>query len=434
MSFYMSTIILTELLMLAMTLHVITYSGFAKIEKFWYLLTFISVMICSAAEFAVHCGAYDVKYAPVLTVITVIQFSLAPLLGVMFSGALGLHHQAKIAGVIFSLNLLVEIAAAPFGKIFYFNNKGYFRGEWFLVYEAFYIVSLIYLIISLIVVGRRFRHRDFWTIGMIVVILVAGIIPMTLYRINVTYIAIAISASICYIYYNDLVQQDIKAELLVNQKKMTSMQEHIISGLANLIENRDMETGEHILRTGEFVKLLAESARDDGVYADVIDDHFIILLNTLAPMHDIGKIVVSDRILKKPAKLDVDEYNEMKKHAEVGGDVVREVLNGITDKSYQDFAADIATYHHEWWDGTGYPKKLKGEEIPLSARIMAIADVFDALISERCYKNPIPMDEAFNIIANESGTHFDPKLVEVFLNHRKEFENTANKALKTGAA
>ena len=432
MSFYMSTIILTELLMLAMTLHVITYSGFAKIEKFWYLLTFISVMICSAAEFAVHCGVYDVKYAPVLTVLTVIQFSLAPLLGVMFSGALGLHHQAKIAGVIFSLNLLVEIAAAPFGKIFYFNNEGYFRGDWFLVYETFYIVSLVYLIISLILVGKRFRHRDFFTIGMIVVILVAGIVPMTLYRVNVTYIAVAISASICYIYYNDLVQQDIKAELLVNQKKMTSMQEHIISGLANLIENRDMETGEHILRTGEFVKLLAESARNDGVYADVIDDHFIMLLNTLAPMHDIGKIVVSDRILKKPAKLDTDEFNEMKKHAEVGGDVVREVLNGITDKSYQDFAADIATYHHEWWDGTGYPKKLKGEEIPLSARIMAIADVFDALISERCYKNPIPMDEAFKIIANESGTHFDPKLVEVFLNHRKEFENTAQRALKTG--
>ena len=434
MSFYMSIIIITELLMLAMTLHVITYSGFTKIEKFWYLVTFISIMICTAAEFAVHCGVYDVKFAPVLTVLTVIQFSLAPLLGVMFSGALGLHKQARITSIVFSLNLLVEIAAAPFGKIFYFNNEGYFRGEWFLVYEAFYIVSLVYLIISLIIVGKRFRHRDFYTIGMIIIILIAGIVPMTLYRINVTYIAVAISASICYIYYNDLVQQDIKEELVINQRKMTAMQEHIISGLANLIENRYMETGEHILRTGEFVRLLAESARADGVYADVIDDHFIMLLNTLAPMHDIGKIVVSDRILKKPAKLDVDEYNEMKRHAEVGGDVVREVLNGITDKSYQDFAADIATYHHEWWDGTGYPKNLKGEEIPLSARIMAIADVFDALVSERCYKKPIPIDVAFNIIANESGTHFDPKLVEVFLNHRKEFEKTAIKALKTGIA
>ena len=208
------------------------------------------------------------------------------------------------------------------------------------------------------------------------------------------------------------------------------MQEHIISGLANLIENRDMETGEHITRTGRFVKLLAENAKKDGVYTDQIDTHFISLLSTLAPMHDIGKIIVSDTILKKPAKLTYEEFEEMKKHASLGGNVVREVLNGITEEEYVLFAADIATYHHERWDGTGYPKRLKGDEIPLSARIMAIADVFDALISERCYKKPIPPEDAVNIIIGESGSHFDPALVKVFSVHREVFIGNVSKITK----
>ncbi|MBR5741590.1 MAG: HD domain-containing protein, partial [Firmicutes bacterium] len=249
----------------------------------------------------------------------------------------------------------------------------------------------------------------------------AGIVPMTVARINVTYIAIAIAACLCYIYYNDLVQQDIKAELVEKQKKISAMQEHIIAGMANLIEHRDLETGEHVSRTSYYVKTLAEDARKDGVYADMIDDRFVALLHTLAPMHDIGKIIVEDRILRKPGKLTTDEFESMKQHAAVGGTVVHEALNGITDEEYLSFASDIATYHHEWWNGNGYPKGVAGEEIPLCARIMAIADVFDALISERCYKKAMPPDEAFEVIRAEAGTHFDPKLAEVFLNHRDEF-------------
>ncbi|MBQ3791866.1 MAG: HD domain-containing protein [Clostridia bacterium] len=223
-------------------------------------------------------------------------------------------------------------------------------------------------------------------------------------------------------------QQDILAELVANQKSVSSLQEHIISGLANLIENRDLETGEHITRTSAIVKALAENAKRDGVYAEQLTDRFIGFLVTLAPMHDIGKIVVSDVILKKPGKLTPEEFEQMKRHADVGGDVVREVLNGITDEEYVSFAADIATYHHERWDGTGYPKGLKGEEIPLSARIMALADVFDALVSERCYKKPMSPEEAFEIIAQESGSHFDPYLAKVFLDHREDFETvTKNK-------
>jgi response regulator RpfG family c-di-GMP phosphodiesterase len=188
-----------------------------------------------------------------------------------------------------------------------------------------------------------------------------------------------------------------------------------------LIENLDTETGGHVSRTAAFVETLARDARNDGVYSDALSDAFIDMIRMLAPMHDVGKIVVSDKILRKPGKLTEEEYEQMKQHTPAGGEIIREVLNGVADDEYISAAADIAACHHEKWNGKGYPKGLKGEEIPLSARIMAIADVFDALVSKRCYKEPIPADEAFRIIEEESGEHFDPKLVEVFLNHREDF-------------
>ena len=405
-----------------MILHVLNYSGFNKVQKRWYLLTFADIMLCAGAEYAVHCGYYDYSFAIPLTILTVLQFSAAPLLGVLFIGALGMKHQSKIVCVFFAVNLLTEIISAPFGWIFYFNQDGYFRGPFFIVYELFYFLSLIYLIISMSIVGKKFQKRDILTIIMILVIVIAGIIPMTIFKLNVTYLAIAIGAGLVYIYYNDLVQQDTMIQLLENQRKISNMQNHVISGLANLIENRDTDTGEHISRTSTFVRLLAEDAVADGVYVDAIDEHFIILMYTLAPMHDIGKILVPDSILKKPAKLTAEEFEQMKKHASLGGKVVNEILEGITDEEYLSFASDIATGHHEKWDGSGYPFGLKGEDIPLPARIMAIADVFDALISERCYKKAMPVDEAFEIIREGAGNHFDPKLVEVFLKHRQDFE------------
>lgn len=421
MTFYMCTILLTELLMIAMTIHVLTYTGFDRTQRMWFMLTFLAIMICAGAEFSVHCGIYIPAFRPLLTVLTVIQFSLAPMLAVLFSGALGLHRLARKATWGLVATAAAELVCAPFGLVFTFNESGYVRGPYFVIYEVFYVVGILYLAVSLLFVGKRFRHRDKPTILMIVVVLLAGILPMTVYKLNVTYIAIGISACLSYIYYNDLIQQDTREALVENQKKISDMQSHIISGLSSLIENRDMETGEHVARTSKYVKLLAENAAKDGVYADRIDEAFVASLYALAPMHDVGKIVVSDRILKKPGRLTSGEFEEMKRHAAAGGDVVRQILEGITDEDYIAFAADIATYHHERWDGAGYPAGLKGEEIPLSARIMAIADVFDALISERCYKKAMPVEEAFEIIRAESGTHFDPQLAEVFLRHKEDF-------------
>jgi response regulator RpfG family c-di-GMP phosphodiesterase len=235
-----------------------------------------------------------------------------------------------------------------------------------------------------------------------------------LFKVYVDYLGIGLCAALCYIYYNDLIQDDIQEKLVENQKKMQDMQAHTISGMANLIESRDLETGEHVTRTSQYVRTLAECARRDGVYADALDDRFISNLYMLAPMHDIGKIVVPDRILKKPGKLTEEEFEQIKRHASEGGRVVREVLSGVTDEEYVALASDIAAYHHERWDGTGYPTGVSGEDIPLAARIMAVADVFDALVSRRSYKEPYSFEDAMKIIDGDSGSHFDPTVVAAF--------------------
>ena len=423
MTIYMSAIVLTELLMLTMSLHVLNYPGITRAEKRWYLYTFIAIFFCAGAEFiAVHFDASGPEYTLPLTILDLMQFSLSPLLPVFFVGALGLRRQAAAAGSFFLLHVLAEIVSAPFGWIFYYDSAGnYIRGDYYIIYESFYIISLVFLIVCLIIVGRRFKHRDLFTIIMVFVVMVAAIIPLILFKVYTDYLGIGLCASLCYIYYNDLIQEDIQEKIVANQKKMQEMQTHTISGMANLIESRDLETGEHVTRTSEYARTLAEYAKRDGVYAEALDDQYISTLYMVAPMHDIGKIVVPDYILKKPGRLTPEEFDEIKRHASEGSRIVHEVLSGVADDNYVALASDIAMYHHERWDGTGYPTGLAGEAIPLCARIMAIVDVYDALISERCYKKPMPKENAFEIIRQESGTHFDPKVAEVFLNHREAF-------------
>ncbi len=423
MSLYAGAILLTELLMVAMMYHVAYYPGFTRVEKRWYLFVFISVFFCAGAEFAArHFDACGPSFALPLTILTVIQFSLSPMLPVFFSGALGLYRPAIAVGTVFCFHALAEIALAPFGLIFYFDETGkYIRGAYYIIYEIAYLLSLVFLIISMIVVSGRFKRRDLPTIIMAFVLMAAAIVPLILFKVYTDYIGIGLCAALCYIYYSDLIQEDIREKTSANQDRMFHMQEHTISTMSRLIENRDVERGGQGSRISEFVGTLAENARRDGVYAETLDDGFVAKLRMMAPMHDIGKIAVSDRILTKPGKLTEEEFECVKRHAAEGGRIVREVLSGVTEEEYVSLASDIATYHHERWDGKGYPAGLSGESIPLSARIMAIADVFDALISDRRYKEAVSKEQAFEIIRQESGTHFDPQLAAVFLKHREDF-------------
>ena len=421
MNFYTAATIIIVILMVAMIIHVLNNTGFNKSQKSWFISTFAAISFCALAEFAIHCGYYDYAFRIPLTILTVLQFAIAPCFAMLFAGALGLKHQGKIAAIYFAFCLLIGIICAPFGWVFYFDVEGYHRGVAFLIYEITYFASLAYIIVVLIIAGRKFSHRDIGTIIMIFVVLAAGIIPMSIYQLHIAYVAVGISSCLCYVFYNDLVQQDMNAELLSKQQKIADMQIQITARLANLIESRDTETGEHVARTSAYVKNLAEDCLKDGVYTDQINQDFIDLIFILAPMHDVGKILVSDKILRKPGKLTPEEFEEIKKHATYGGSVIKQILNGIADEDYIKFATDIATYHHERWDGKGYPNGLKEEEIPLSARMMAIADVFDALVSKRCYKDAMPIEEAFKTIEEEAGTHFDPQLVKVFLNHKEKY-------------
>lgn len=423
MTVYMGAILLTELLMLSMSLHVLHYPGFKPVEKRWYVCAFIAIFFCAGAEYLARAlDARGPAFRVPLTVLTVMQFSLSPMLPAFFAGALGVRRGATVVGTFFCVHILAEIVCAPFGWIFCFDAAGrYIRGPYYVIYEAFYILSLVFLIVCLIVVSRRFRRRDRITICMVFVLVVAALVPLILFKVYTDYVGIGMCAALCYIYYNDLVQEDTRGKIIANQQRMFQMQNKTISGMANLIESREIETGEHVTHTSQCARALAECARWDGVYADKLDDTFISMLYMLTPMHDIGKIVVSDSILKKPDKLSEAEYDEVRHHADRGGEIVRQVLSGVADEAYVAMASDIATYHHERWDGTGYPAGLAGEDIPLSARIMAIVDVYDTLISERCYKRPVSKEEAFEIIRQEAGTHFDPRLARVLLDHREAF-------------
>lgn len=224
---------------------------------------------------------------------------------------------------------------------------------------------------------------------------------------------------------NDIIKKS--DEITEQNKKIIYIQEQTIYGMANLIESRDSDTGEHVKRTSLYVELLGKAAKEAGYHKEIITDGYIELLKKAAPMHDIGKIAVSDSILKKPGKLTEEEFKKIQNHTIAGEKIIREVLSGIESEDYVKIAADVAVGHHERWDGNGYPYKLKGEEIPLEARIMAIADVFDALVSPRCYKDPFSTDEAFEIISLSRGTHFDPVLTDLFISKKDEvvkiFEN-----------
>lgn len=194
----------------------------------------------------------------------------------------------------------------------------------------------------------------------------------------------------------------------------------MIMGFSTLVENKDGSTGGHIKRTTLYVRLLAEELRRRNYYKEVLTKDYMRDLCMAAPMHDIGKIAVPDVILQKPGKLTDEEFMIIKQHTVSGGKIIQETFGHLEDEQYAKMAYEVAYFHHEKWNGNGYPEGLKREEIPLCARIMAIADVFDAVSEKRCYKEAFPIDKCFEIISEGSGRDFDPVLVEVFLDIREQ--------------
>lgn len=208
---------------------------------------------------------------------------------------------------------------------------------------------------------------------------------------------------------------------------ISELQNSLIVVLADLVESRDFNTGNHIKATAEYVELIMDQMITEGIYKEQMTPQFVSDVYRSAPLHDIGKISVSDVILNKPGKLTDEEFAIMKNHSLAGAEIIDHVIETLpnSDGGYLHEARNLALYHHEKWDGSGYPYGISGEDIPLSARIMAVADVFDALVSKRSYKKAFEFDKAMGIIEESAGTHFDPLIANAFLHAKDRIKKVA---------
>ena len=214
----------------------------------------------------------------------------------------------------------------------------------------------------------------------------------------------------------------LEAEVARRMEENELIQAASIRALAHLAETRDTETGNHILRTQGYVRLLATRLQTHARFAATLDDAYIKMLAASAPLHDIGKVGIPDSILQKPGKLTPEEWEIMKTHSKLGSDAIEQAERDMDRPvEFLGLAKEVAHWHHERWDGRGYPDGLKEDAIPLSARLMTMADVFDALISKRCYKAAMPLTEVGEIISSERGRQFDPDITDAFLAGFEEF-------------
>ncbi len=217
-------------------------------------------------------------------------------------------------------------------------------------------------------------------------------------------------------------EHNLEAIVAKKVEEIESMYDLIASSFAGLVESRDGITGGHLKNTALYFKAFIEYLMTRPKYADVLTPAVVKKAIRSAPLHDVGKIAIEDAVLRKDSSLNGTEFERMKQHAVIGGDLFLHITEGITDKEFGRVAEQVARYHHEKWDGTGYPEGLKGKQIPLVARIMSIVDVYDALTSERSYKKPYSHEKSMAIIASGRGTNFDPELVDEFIAYEKEIK------------
>lgn len=310
------------------------------------------------------------------------------------------------------VNLLVVLIFLP--QLYYIEGRTTNYSMGISAYTCFVMVT-IYVLASLVIFVRSFRqlerHKQLsyatYLVVTLAVTVVQSIQPEVLLTSLVTTIVV------------------LSAYLNQENPMYTGLQNYhreMVMGFATLVENRDDSTGGHIHRTTEYVELLAKELKARGFYEEILTRDYIHNLVMAAPMHDVGKIAISDAILQKPGKLTEEEFAIMKTHAARGGEIIRETFGHLGNEQYETIAYDVARYHHEKWNGRGYPDGMQQTEIPLCARIMAIADVFDAVSAKRCYRDAMPLEQCFRIIEEGVGQDFDPIIAEVFLDIRPRIE------------
>lgn len=274
-----------------------------------------------------------------------------------------------------------------------------------------FAMVLIYALAIIVILAVRFKSIETRKRGTIVLCL---IILMT---------TTVIQAIFPYILITSIAVTSLVLGLYLNQEdplilELYSLQKEMIMGFATLIESRDESTGEHVKRTTEYAKILLDGLRADKKYKKAVTKEFYDYTLLAAPLHDIGKIAIPDSILQKKGKLTNEEFEIIKTHTVEGANIIRDTFGHTANEQYFDIAYHVALYHHEKFNGAGYPEQKKGTDIPLEARIMAVADVFDAVSEKRCYRDALPLDTCFGIIADGRGRDFDPDLVDIFLRNK----------------
>ena len=284
-----------------------------------------------------------------------------------------------------------------------------------------YLVILLYFILIFVFTVRRIKYLEVRkrinVMSFLFISLLILISQVIFPEILISSLVPAFSLIALYINIEDPVL-----------RRMKNYNSEIVTSFATLVESRDSSTGSHVKRTKSYVKIILDEIKTNNLYSSIMTKDFEDKMMNAAPMHDIGKISIPDTILQKPGKLTDEEYSVMKKHSVLGGEIIQEIFKDMDDKEFLNIAYDVTRYHHEKWNGNGYPEGLVGKEIPFSARIMAIADVFDAISAKRCYRDAMPLEKCFAIIKEGKGVDFDPVLTDLFLNAREKVEKVCKES------
>lgn len=313
----------------------------------------------------------------------------------------------KIPGVI-SIVLMI----AGIGKLYYIKGVSTWYSMGFSVYICYGTLVLYYGTVLYIVISRFRFLEESKIIETLTCIGIAGAILAVQIRFPEVLLTSLFPTILLLGIYIGSENPAIKKQEIRNNE--------MLDGFATLVENKDNNTGGHIKRTRAYVNLILEKMKNDNRYRDIMCKDYMTNVSNAAPLHDIGKIATPDSILQKPGKLSDEEYEIMKEHATQGGKIIRQIFYNLDDMQFRNIAYEIARFHHEKYNGKGYPDGLAGEQIPLHARIMAIADVFDAVSQKRCYRDAMTIDESFSIIEKGIGTDFDPHLAQIFLDNKDE--------------
>ncbi|MBP5328486.1 MAG: HD domain-containing protein [Spirochaetaceae bacterium] len=365
---------------------------------------------------------YVLEIIPLLETITVsiLPYTMSQLLMSVTGTDITGKWLKKLMLILLVVQFVLLLAGSPFGLFYYYDqNNIYHRSPGYIISNIIPFLMMIINMILLVWHGKKNTLRvkvAFWVY--LIMPLIAIIIQNMFYGIQ--YIIFSMVAGSVFMYVIIIREQADRYKK--QNKSILRLQNGIILVMAELVESRDKRTGSHLRKTAEYVRIIIEQMKKHGVYTDQLTDTFVEDVIHSAPLHDIGKIHVPDAILNKPGKLTDEEYEEIKKHTTAGRDIINSAIEMMSEENsgYLKEARTLAYCHHEKWDGTGYPQGLSGEQIPLSARIMAIADMFDALMSERSYKQVYSFEEAMETIKKESGTHFDPHIAEVFVSAGNE--------------